>query len=350
MFKIGRNEPCLCGSGKKYKKCCLGVDDAPESIMAEVEAPLSDYSQSVHPYNIARMGADSIEMNPLGIANTQITRLSDMWSMSKLEVLSTEDIMLQLAKLGINAEKRLFILYAEGEHSAWNIGKRWVSDSECCITDQDEDFVSVAACELWKRYLPERPSIEMVDDWVNEGYALDDDGKQVEAYECWQRVWVHMLAVFTPEMTTYDSVDSVFKLGPFFLNWIHDYEELLDSLIWDDKPLLKVGIPFLKQAIKQFSEEPNIIVLKCDLGRWLFEDGRVDEGIKAYEDVIKVYPDKAAGYVTFSQMFEQKNKSWFDLNRAIQLLERAKSTCPADEVEEWDIEERLEGLSELKNY
>jgi len=23
MVKIGRNAPCLCGSGKKYKKCCL---------------------------------------------------------------------------------------------------------------------------------------------------------------------------------------------------------------------------------------------------------------------------------------------------------------------------------------
>lgn len=22
MHKIGRNDPCLCGSGKKYKKCC----------------------------------------------------------------------------------------------------------------------------------------------------------------------------------------------------------------------------------------------------------------------------------------------------------------------------------------
>ncbi|MCL4112136.1 UNVERIFIED_CONTAM: hypothetical protein GTU68_063511 [Idotea baltica] len=21
-FKIGRNDPCICGSGKKYKKCC----------------------------------------------------------------------------------------------------------------------------------------------------------------------------------------------------------------------------------------------------------------------------------------------------------------------------------------
>lgn len=23
-FKVGRNEPCPCGSGKKYKKCCGG--------------------------------------------------------------------------------------------------------------------------------------------------------------------------------------------------------------------------------------------------------------------------------------------------------------------------------------
>lgn len=23
MVKVGRNDPCPCGSGKKYKKCCL---------------------------------------------------------------------------------------------------------------------------------------------------------------------------------------------------------------------------------------------------------------------------------------------------------------------------------------
>ena len=26
-IKIGRNDPCLCGSGKKYKKCCLNEED-----------------------------------------------------------------------------------------------------------------------------------------------------------------------------------------------------------------------------------------------------------------------------------------------------------------------------------
>jgi uncharacterized protein len=26
LIKIGRNEPCPCGSGKKFKKCCIGTD------------------------------------------------------------------------------------------------------------------------------------------------------------------------------------------------------------------------------------------------------------------------------------------------------------------------------------
>ena len=27
MAKIGRNDPCACGSGKKYKKCCMANDE-----------------------------------------------------------------------------------------------------------------------------------------------------------------------------------------------------------------------------------------------------------------------------------------------------------------------------------
>lgn len=28
MTKVGRNHPCPCGSGKKYKQCCLQADEA----------------------------------------------------------------------------------------------------------------------------------------------------------------------------------------------------------------------------------------------------------------------------------------------------------------------------------
>ena len=35
--KVGRNEPCPCGSGKKYKKCCLGSDEAARPRVVEAD-------------------------------------------------------------------------------------------------------------------------------------------------------------------------------------------------------------------------------------------------------------------------------------------------------------------------
>ena len=34
-MKIGRNAPCPCGSGKKYKKCCLGKENNPDYSIPE---------------------------------------------------------------------------------------------------------------------------------------------------------------------------------------------------------------------------------------------------------------------------------------------------------------------------
>lgn len=33
--KAGRNDPCPCGSGKKYKKCCLDGEGAKEGTQSE---------------------------------------------------------------------------------------------------------------------------------------------------------------------------------------------------------------------------------------------------------------------------------------------------------------------------
>jgi hypothetical protein len=37
MAKTGRNDPCHCGSGNKYKRCCLEKDAAAESAAREAE-------------------------------------------------------------------------------------------------------------------------------------------------------------------------------------------------------------------------------------------------------------------------------------------------------------------------
>ncbi|HXL82886.1 MAG TPA: SEC-C metal-binding domain-containing protein [Casimicrobiaceae bacterium] len=39
MAKPGRNDPCPCGSGKKYKRCCLAKDEEAERALAAAAAP-----------------------------------------------------------------------------------------------------------------------------------------------------------------------------------------------------------------------------------------------------------------------------------------------------------------------
>ena len=48
--KVGRNDPCPCGSGKKYKKCCLGKEVAPSGAAPSPvagEIALNDISQAM---------------------------------------------------------------------------------------------------------------------------------------------------------------------------------------------------------------------------------------------------------------------------------------------------------------
>ncbi|PIS35810.1 hypothetical protein COZ78_01315 [bacterium (Candidatus Gribaldobacteria) CG_4_8_14_3_um_filter_42_11] len=35
-MKMGRNDPCHCGSNKKYKKCCLGKDERKNTLKQRV--------------------------------------------------------------------------------------------------------------------------------------------------------------------------------------------------------------------------------------------------------------------------------------------------------------------------
>jgi hypothetical protein len=37
-MKLGRNDPCHCGSGNKYKKCCLAKDETAVSAQMAAEA------------------------------------------------------------------------------------------------------------------------------------------------------------------------------------------------------------------------------------------------------------------------------------------------------------------------
>ncbi|WP_202903220.1 SEC-C metal-binding domain-containing protein [Paenibacillus gorillae] len=55
MKKLGRNDPCHCGSGLKYKKCCIDKDEAGNVI------PLTSAQPAVPKAAAASSGRKEIE-------------------------------------------------------------------------------------------------------------------------------------------------------------------------------------------------------------------------------------------------------------------------------------------------
>jgi len=55
LTKVGRNDPCPCGSGKKYKKCCMLKDERQSSIEQMDNEPVEQEESSERNYNPARV-------------------------------------------------------------------------------------------------------------------------------------------------------------------------------------------------------------------------------------------------------------------------------------------------------
>jgi SEC-C motif-containing protein len=58
---LGRNEPCHCGSGKKYKQCCLSKDEAAER---SARAKAAEKAEKAEKSEKAAEKAESAEAAP----------------------------------------------------------------------------------------------------------------------------------------------------------------------------------------------------------------------------------------------------------------------------------------------
>ncbi|MDD4388885.1 MAG: SEC-C metal-binding domain-containing protein, partial [Bacilli bacterium] len=91
MSKIERNSPCPCGSGLKYKKCCLNKDN--------------------------------VEV----IANNIIKRMSNLMSYDEINEMSTAEIISKLESMGIPFDETQFLKDIEKYNSAEQLSKHWYS-------------------------------------------------------------------------------------------------------------------------------------------------------------------------------------------------------------------------------
>jgi len=358
MAKIGRNQPCPCGSGKKYKKCCL---DKPLSALPHKPGRQEQRSpelgafediwlpgEKLPPYIIARMFERSDEFARM--KQQDPTRARRFWTPAKLTALETHDIQAQLRTLDVDPSRERFLSLAANTSSAWDVSKQWRRSLRRTLSRHETDFVGLAACELWKRYCPERPSFEMLDDWMQQGYEQMMKQQSTAACDQWLKAWDVIRTRLEPEMRTTGSAEVVFNGTQNLFNWVQDFALELSNAARREPRYADVGIRLCRDVLKQFPDEGDLFVInfRADLGQFLFMAGDSDDGEQVFREMIADHPDLAAGYARLSDMLAdraRKENRPEDLHRAKELLALALAK-PVKDAADYDLAARLEYLEE----
>jgi hypothetical protein len=152
------------------------------------------------------------------------------WTPGRLTGMPTEAIVDRLQSMGVDGQRTTFVARTATGTSAWALGDAWRSELPPAGVDRfAKDFLGLAACELWKRYLPSRPSTEMLDDWMQEGYGLEAQRRFEEACDRWQAVWDVLRGRFEPPMRTCGAAEVVFDGTQMLGNWVQDVSMALQN-------------------------------------------------------------------------------------------------------------------------
>lgn len=89
------------------------------------------------------------------------------WEFHEVSELSTEEILAKLAELDIETSEAAFREQAATTGSAEVIADQWIERSTVEVFGYDDDFVWMAAIVLWKRWTPELPASEPIEEFVD---------------------------------------------------------------------------------------------------------------------------------------------------------------------------------------
>ncbi len=369
VAKIGRNDPCPCGSGKKFKKCCIDKpayrSPAVQSLgqsggisASRREGMLSSRSSRAIEELITRM-ANPMDLfgGPVPISRRErrltATRGGEArWTEDAVRVMSNAEIFSHLRALGIESSEESFWAMAVSGDSSERLfeetwGTRWNE-----ATDDDALFAWLAMDVLWERLVPDRVRIEDVDRRIGAGYELLEQERRAAALETWWEAW-EKLKVWLGDkpVRTFDHIDDLARDGltDFFINWIWDCDEALSNAMEGDSTWANRRLELFDDLRNRLVDEggSNAVNLARACGESLFALRRKDEGDACFAALIEQFPDNVWGYIGWADEYNPifaRHPDYADKERAREIYRRGLERTSAEQEDVILRLERLEGV------
>ena len=111
MAKIGRNDPCPCGSGKKYKKCCLANDEA----AARAARPAQPAAAAARGPSLASYAREHDEHDELTEASNAVVDMVQAGNLDAAEQ-AAHDLLARFPDVHDGYDRLGMVCEARGDH------------------------------------------------------------------------------------------------------------------------------------------------------------------------------------------------------------------------------------------
>lgn len=314
--KIGRNDPCFCGSGKKYKRCCFGAGK-------EMPNPKFDGADRLTIMRTAeKMKKNNKMIDIVGrLTKSPITGsfrgfLESLWTFEKVDKMTTEEITAKLASMNIRFVKEDFERATRIYSSAADLAEDLYYTQDYILADRmDEDFIWMAATILWKRLAPDRHNAEMVDDLMQDGYDLIERSEYELGIARWDDAWNIIKEMIPSHIMSVEGADEFLsQLTQSIYNWCQDFEmELENAASHEGKPVYHERRKrYCQEFCARFPDSEELIM--CNMLRAEAESyfylGDVMTADSLFRSLAERFPSDPWVYVWWGDIYSDLNHNY----------------------------------------
>jgi hypothetical protein len=219
--------------------------------------------------------------------------------------LSDEALLAKLRSLDLGMDEDQFRTLSQRFFSAQEMAQAVYAGPGRDLDGQDQDWVWIAFTCLWERWLPDRPSLEMIDDRMQDGYKLvardDSPGACRLWMAAWKGIWnlIEVLRIHSLE-----EFDARFPLTNFVFNWVQDFQRELYRAPLDDRAFLQERLAVLETLLGRLQLDDLLLTnCKTDLAETYFALGMPEKGEQLYRQWLQDEPRWGWGWIRWSDCY-----------------------------------------------
>ncbi|MFQ5639954.1 MAG: SEC-C metal-binding domain-containing protein [bacterium] len=259
--------------------------------------------------------------------------------------MSDAELLEKLRSFHVILDKQIFNDLYKNFLSAEDMSKWLIKKQNLKFQGIEDDWIWICLTILWERWFPDRPSLEMIDDKMQEGYRKISENSCTGACEIWLEVWKFILNIMnSKKMKSLNDFDEKFRGTQSIFNWVQDLEMELGNAGAEDEKFIRDRILFCEEFISRFLHEDSLMIenMKRTLAESYSQIGEMERAESLYKKWLKDDPEWGWGWIGWSDCYWLQNRDDNIFKMAEKILKEGISIASVRDRQ--DIYDRLESL------